>query len=289
MTMPSRPINGLDHVLVGVRDLDAARAGFARLGLNSSPRGRHIGWGTANYCIMLEEDYIEILGIVDVSQFTNGLDVFLERREGLMGLALASADPRATHAAWRENGLTTAEFRPLKRLLEGEAGDIEVAFENVMLDRSETGGLSVFACHHLTPELLRRPGWTRHPVTATRLKSVTVLIDDPDAIAERLAPVFGRSFITRTDDVVAAHAGSAVMLFARPEDAAFLHPAFEFAFGGPGAAPVPSVLEIAIRDADAARRFLDLQDVAYGQEADGGITIQPEEAFGVAIEFTPGG
>ena len=68
MTMPSRPINGLDHVLVGVRDLDAARAGFARLGLNSSPRGRHIGWGTANYCIMLEEDYIEILGIVEAEE-----------------------------------------------------------------------------------------------------------------------------------------------------------------------------------------------------------------------------
>src|SRR3546814_8233762 len=69
----ARPIRGIDHVLVGVRDLEAARETYARLGLTVSPRGRHIGWGTANYCIMFPGDYIELLGIVDATQFTNNL------------------------------------------------------------------------------------------------------------------------------------------------------------------------------------------------------------------------
>ena len=70
-------LDGIDHVLIGVRDLEAARAQYARLGFNSTPRGRHVGWGTANYCIMFERDYLELLGIVDPAQFTNQLDRFL--------------------------------------------------------------------------------------------------------------------------------------------------------------------------------------------------------------------
>ncbi|MEZ5826788.1 MAG: VOC family protein, partial [Geminicoccaceae bacterium] len=220
-------------------------------------------------------------------QFCNGLDLFLEKHEGLMGLALASSDPGATHAAWQAAGLATAEFRPLRRLLEGKSGDLEVAFENVMLDRGETAGLSLFACHHLTPEKLRQPGWTRHPVTATRLNSVTTLVRDPEAMAERLEAIFGRSAITRTDEVIAAHAGHTVMLFARVEDAVMLHPAFDLEADDD--TPLLTVLEIAVRDIDEARRFLDLQGVEYGSEPDGSLTIQPDDAFGVAIELTPEG
>jgi len=58
-------IAGIDHVIVGVRDLERARVGWTRLGFTLSPRGRHIGQGTANYCIMFASDYVELLGIVD--------------------------------------------------------------------------------------------------------------------------------------------------------------------------------------------------------------------------------
>ena len=75
-------IGGLDHVLVGVRDLEAARRAWARLGFTLTPRGRHIGWGTANYCIMFAREYVELLGIVDPGLFVNRLDRFLETREG---------------------------------------------------------------------------------------------------------------------------------------------------------------------------------------------------------------
>ena len=42
-------IAGIDHTLVGVRDLEAARAAWEKIGLRLTPRGRHIGWGTGNY------------------------------------------------------------------------------------------------------------------------------------------------------------------------------------------------------------------------------------------------
>ncbi|MFI5017745.1 MAG: VOC family protein, partial [Dongiales bacterium] len=70
-------LTGIDHSLLGVRDLEAARRRFESLGFTLTPRGRHIGWGTANYCIMFEAGYVELLGIVDPAQFTNDLDGFL--------------------------------------------------------------------------------------------------------------------------------------------------------------------------------------------------------------------
>ncbi|MYF85064.1 MAG: VOC family protein, partial [Rhodospirillaceae bacterium] len=56
------PITGIDHAIVGVRKLEAARRKWAKLGFTITPRGRHRGWGTANYCIMFETDYVELLG-----------------------------------------------------------------------------------------------------------------------------------------------------------------------------------------------------------------------------------
>src|SRR5262245_32317031 len=84
-------IAGIDHVIVGVRDLERARMGWTRLGFTLSPRGRHIGQGTANYCLMFPSDYVELLGIVDPKDFVQRLDAFLQRREGLMALAFSPA------------------------------------------------------------------------------------------------------------------------------------------------------------------------------------------------------
>src|ERR1700749_3967542 len=84
-------IAGIDHVIVGVRDLEQARLGWGRLGFTVSPRGRHIGQGTANYLIMFSSDYVELLGIVDPHDLVQRLDAFLGRREGLMAAAFAPA------------------------------------------------------------------------------------------------------------------------------------------------------------------------------------------------------
>ncbi len=85
------PFAGIDHAILGVRDLEAASAQWRRLGFTLTPRGRHVGWGTANYCVMFKSDYLELLGIVDPAKFTNDLDKFLAEREGLLGLAFATS------------------------------------------------------------------------------------------------------------------------------------------------------------------------------------------------------
>jgi len=161
-------IAGIDHAIVGVRDLEGARIGWSRLGFTLAPRGRHIGRGTGNYCIMFPSDYIELLGIVDPGDFVQNLDAFLARREGLMAVAFApAATPDETRAALLDLQLHPSEPRPLGRQIELPEGAVMPRFSLISLPPEETPGLDCFICAHLTPELMRRPDWLAHPNGAT--------------------------------------------------------------------------------------------------------------------------
>ena len=56
----------IDHVLLAVRDLDAAAVWIREQhGLTALPGGRHPGVGTANLIVPLGDDYLELIAIVD--------------------------------------------------------------------------------------------------------------------------------------------------------------------------------------------------------------------------------
>ena len=137
-------VTGIDHTLVGVRDLEAARRTWDTLGFTLTPRGRHIGWGTGNYCVMLESGYIELLGVVDPSQFLNNLDGFLQKREGLMGLAFGTEDSAACAAALKSAGVVFEGPKGLKRKLEMPEGEGLPAFELLYLDREATVTVEIY-------------------------------------------------------------------------------------------------------------------------------------------------
>ena len=81
----SNRILGIDHPVIGVAGMAAARTTYERLGFAIPPRGSHIEWGTGNWCIMFGDDYLELRGILDPDKYTHGLDEFLAAGEGLMG------------------------------------------------------------------------------------------------------------------------------------------------------------------------------------------------------------
>ena len=277
---------GIDHLIVGVRDLEAARARYARLGFNSTPRGRHVGWGTANYCVMFEHDYLELLGIVDPTQFSNGLDRFLAEREGLLSVALGSRDTAATHAAWQAAGLAPEPPKALGRLLEADGSSIELRFRNVMLAPAAMAGLRLFALEHLTPEPMRRPAWLAHPNGAKAIRSCTIAVSDVAPLAEALRRLFGSAAITETDNVVAAHTGHGVILVAPPEDAMLIHPLLDLPDHLPE--PVMAAMTLEVIDPDRAAAFLRLQGVPFTRSPSGDVLVPPGEANGVALELVRG-
>jgi hypothetical protein len=71
---------GIDHAVVVVRDLDKAAENWKRLGFTVSPRGTHSAkMGSGNYTIMLDPDYIELLGVLVETEHNAPTRAFLEK------------------------------------------------------------------------------------------------------------------------------------------------------------------------------------------------------------------
>ncbi|MGF1608505.1 MAG: VOC family protein [Kiloniellales bacterium] len=279
------PIRGVDHVLVGVADLEAARQAWLRLGFLPSPRGRHIGWGTANYCIMFPGDYIELLGIVDRKQFTNNLDRFLERREGLLGVAFASDDPAQSAATLRARGIATKAPKDLSRLIELPGGDARPAFKLLELPPETTPAVSAFIVHHLTPELVWREAWCRHPNGARGLLAVTAVVEDPSAVAIPYAELFGFDAVLVRDGSVEVDSGGARLVFAAPDALPLVQP-------GLAAYPVHPVpwlagLRLAVESLAATAYYFEQMSVPCRAHNDA-LLVAPPLANGVILEFVEG-
>jgi catechol 2,3-dioxygenase-like lactoylglutathione lyase family enzyme len=277
-----RHIAGIDHAVVGVRDLEQARTSYERLGFRLTPRGRHVGHGTANYCVMFAVDYVELLGLVDPEEPTHDLDRFLEQREGMMALALLSTDAEATRSAWHDVGLES-QLCDFGGVLEPET---ELRFKNVRLAPEATGGVPLFACAHLTPEPMRQPDWLAHPNGTIGIASVTVAVEEPGALVEPMGQVFGSTNLTETDDTLAVHTGHGIVLFATPDDLDMLHPELEESLSAER--PTLAVLTLVVPDLATTAAVLDRHDVAYRQDTSGAIGIPPAYSHGVMLEFVAG-
>ena len=275
-------ITGIDHTLVGVRDLEAARSTWKTLGFTLTPRGRHIGWGTGNYCVMLESGYIELLGVVDPSQFLNNLDGFLQKREGLMGLAFGTDNPAQCAEDLKESGVVFEGPKGLKRKLEMPEGEVLPEFELLYLDREATPGLNAFITHHLTPELIRRPEWLRHANRARRLRSVTVVVEDPVRTVIGYLPLFGPDRIQVSDAMTVVDTGAGRIRFVTSKglkslyDALLPLPEHE--------APWIAAMKIEVADKGRCRDFLRDRSVPV-EKTGKGCLVPPEVANGCIIEF----
>jgi catechol 2,3-dioxygenase-like lactoylglutathione lyase family enzyme len=275
-------VAGIDHAIVGVRDLEQARASFERLGFRIAPFGRHLGRGTGEHCLMFADDHVELCGIVDPAEGSEELERFLAAGEGLWTLALRTVDPEGTFAAWRAAGLDPA-LAENGRVIEP---DLEFRCRDVMLDAKATVGVPLFACAQDQPERLRRAQWQGHLNGARGIGSVTIVVDEPEAFVVPMSQVFGAPCLTETDDTLAVHTGRHLLLFVTPDDLDMLHPEIEGSVGG--GKPALAVLTLLVPDPAITAAVLDRNDVAYRQAASGAIGIPPEYSHGVMLEFVAG-
>jgi catechol 2,3-dioxygenase-like lactoylglutathione lyase family enzyme len=274
-------IRGLDHVLVGVAELEAAKSAWGRLGFKACPRGRHIGWGTANYCLMFPHDYVELIGIVDAGQFVNRLDEFLAARgEGLMAVAFATDDAADCAERLRAEGIAAEGPKDLKRILELPEGEALPEFKLVFTPDEATPALRSFVCHHLTPEIVWRPEWLEHPNGAQAITEVVVAVELPGELGLAYATLLGMESVRAADGWIQVQAGDCILTFLGPETLAKRYPDVP-------AGPVPRIagMTVAVRDPAATRYFLEVAEVPFAETEDGRLRIAPEQATGVALEF----
>jgi catechol 2,3-dioxygenase-like lactoylglutathione lyase family enzyme len=274
-------ITGIDHTLVGVRDLEAARAAWQKLGFTLTSRGRHIGWGTGNYCIMLEQGYIELLGILDPTQFTNNLDKFLAEREGLLGLAFHSRDNDQTASWLADGGFTPDGPKDLKRALELAEGEVLPAFRLLFLPPQETPGLRAFFCQHLTPDLIRPAYWLVHAIRAVSLKAVITAVERPGDLTPAYTRLFGAGAVSGDDDSLRVDCDEGELLFVTHERLQRLYPDIDLP-----RRPTPwtAAMRIGVLILADAADYLDYKEVKFTTTALG-MAVLPDQANGAIVEF----
>jgi catechol 2,3-dioxygenase-like lactoylglutathione lyase family enzyme len=267
------PISRLDHVVIAVKNLDAAAPAYRRFGFALTPRGLHEGKGTGNHCIMFANTYIELLGIVDETGAKGRLAQRVnERGEGGMAIAYGADDADKTCAALRAAGIDAEDPNDLARPLDLDGERHMVRFRNVMMPGLKLPETMQFVCTHLTPELTRaRHEWQLHPSGATGVAKILIAHDEPQNALPELTALIGS---TGTLD------NAAIVIETRDR--------IEQGLGADAlkGAPARGIVGLVIRvnEVDALSAMLDMGRLPHRDTAQG-VVVPASAAHGVCLVF----
>jgi hypothetical protein len=203
---------GIDHAVVVVKDLDHAAENWRRLGFTISPRGTHSAkMGSGNATIMLDPDYIELLGVLVKTEHNAPTRAFLAKRgEGIERIAFTAADSAAGAEEIRARGYEPIGPTDFERPVTMPDGTLSAAkFRIFQWPIAEApGGLRIFACQHKTRETVWIPELMTHANGAKRLKQVLVVSPEAAKDAAHLARMIDRDARAEADGAFAVPSGS---------------------------------------------------------------------------------
>jgi hypothetical protein len=285
--MALKNIIGLDHAVILTRDLDAAAENYRRLGFTLSPRGTHSEkLGTGNYTIMLDPDYIELVGVLQPTPHNAPSRAQLERRgEGIERTAFTAVDSAAGVEEIRARGLAgigPIDFGRPVTWPDGRQTEAKFRVFQWPLDEAP-GGLRIFACQHFTRDAVWVPQWQKHANTARRIARVEILSGDPSADAEHMSRLIDQPAHGEADGVSVVASGG------ERADFVFLtRDAFERRHAGVPLDGLPAsggaALMLIADDLDAAARAIGPR----AARAENAVYAPPAMANGVLIGFVNG-
>jgi hypothetical protein len=283
----------LDHAMICVSDLARGVEACRRMGFNIAPGGAHPGRGTHNAIAFHEDDYLEVLAMLDRDEYVKaspggGLLDFLAKGDGLRYIAVQSDDLAADVAAMRRRGVDVSD---------PEDGARRTPAGTTLRWRAATLGagnpLPIFFLQHLTPLAERRAaaaGAGTHPNGVLGTERMYIAVQDVARAAETCSRVLGmpaprvvRGAVIKADMAV-FEIGPTGLGVAQPAEPG---PAAEaMARRGPG----PFQVLYRTRSMDAAARVMaerGLPPPARGVRNTGeeAMLVGPEHACGVYIGF----
>lgn len=188
----------LDHVTIAVPDLQQGIAQYTKMGFNIHAAGTHPGRGTHNAIAFNSEDYLELLAIRDLAEYTASrapgatgvsLDRFIAQGGGIRQIAVQSDNLAADIAAMRSRGVDVGDaVEGGRRTPDGR----ELRWKTAVLGANNP--LPIFFIEHLTPLEMRRsqvPGAGAHPNGVSGLERSYIVSNDAEAEAALYARVLG--------------------------------------------------------------------------------------------------
>jgi Glyoxalase-like domain len=285
--MALKHVIGIDHAVVVVGDLDQAAETWKALGFTISPRGTHSAhMGTGNYTIMLDPDYVELLGVLTPAEYNAPTRAFLDKRgEGIERIAFTATDSAAGADEIRARGFPPIGPIDFERPVTMPGGSQSAAkFRVFQWPVDEVpGGVRIFACQHRTRETVWIPELMMHANGARRLMQVLIVTPDPDQDAAHLGRMIDRSARNEADGAIAMPSGSdrADFIFLTKDQLRRRYPTVSLSGlperGGAG-------LVLASGDLDATARIVAATGVRSGMS----LCVPPSVANGTLLAFVAG-
>jgi Glyoxalase-like domain len=276
---------GIDHAVIMVKSLDDAAENWKRLGFTLSPRGTHSAhMGSGNYTIMLDPDYIELLGVLAETEHNAPARAFLaERGEGIERIAFTAVDSTAGADEIRSHGYTPIGPNDFERPVLMPDGTLSAArFRIFQWPTAEApGAVRIFACQHKTRETVWIPELMKHANGAKRLTQVLIATPEPAEDAAHLCRLIDGDARNESDGAVVVPSGAdrADFVFLTPEQLSSRYPGIPLSGvpdrGGAG-------LVIASADLLTTERVLG----SAGVRAGAAICVPPSASNGTLLVFT---
>jgi catechol 2,3-dioxygenase-like lactoylglutathione lyase family enzyme len=275
---------GIDHAVVVVSNLDKAAETWRRLGFTVSPRGTHSAkMGSGNYTIMLDPDYIELLGVLVETEHNAPTRAFLDRSgEGIERIAFTALDSAAGAEEIRAHGyepLGPTDFERPVTMPDGRQSAARFRIFQWPLSEAPAG-LRIFACQHKTRETVWIPQLMKHANGAKRLERALVVSPEPAKDAAHLARLIDGDVKAESDGAAVVPSGSdrAEFMFLTRDQLGRRYPEVSLAGlperGGAG-------LVLATSDLGAAEKAVGKSGLRSGDA----VCVAPHAANGTLLVF----
>jgi hypothetical protein len=238
--------------------------------------------GTGNYTIMLDPDYIELLGVLAPTEHNAPTRALLEKREGIERVAFTTLDAAAGAEEIRSHGAIPTGPTDFERPVTLPDGTLSAAkfrtFHWPVADAP--GGMRIFACQHKTRETVWIPELMRHTNGAKRLRQVLLVALEPAKEAAHLAHLIDGRTRSEADGAIAVPTGGdrADFVFMSHEQLGRRYPGVSLA-GLPERGAAGLVIAADLGKAESA---LGPAAVRSGQS----LCVPPASANGTLLAFT---
>ncbi|MGE0685125.1 MAG: VOC family protein [Dehalococcoidia bacterium] len=186
-------LSGIDHIVVLVRDLESATAGYEALGFTVTPGGEHAGGATHNTLIGFEDGtYFELIAFKDPSKtHDHRWWARLAKGEGLVDYALRAENAEAVVDEARSRGLElAAPVDGSRRRPDGEL----IAWRSITSGRPIGTSSLPFAIEDVTSREARVPGGSaaKHRLGVTGVAELVIAVRDIHVASRDLETMLGQ-------------------------------------------------------------------------------------------------
>lgn len=292
-----RDVNILHHVGLVASNMSALTDCYEKLGFKLSPLsmpkvplthgGKPEMLGAGNRCAIFENNYLELLGVVDKERWSKitkaqrgpyDIDIPLSRYEGLHIMHFGTDDIETTRARLIKQGIPASEITPFQRNVDTPDGERTMYAKSLHFPYENDPEALIQIAQHLTPELVFLPNYMHHPNGAKRITEIVVCVNEPEKYVDKYVAYTGHGR-KKVENHYLINLGFSKIIVAAPEFIEEIIPDSK-----PPVVPFLAGFTVMVSDLNATRKLLDTNHISY-LEYNERVIVPASEAYGCAVIF----